>query len=97
MEYKIQVTESAQGDLSHFPAHHQRLIVVGILVHLKTDAESETKKKKRLRPNPLAPWELRLGQFRVFYSIEAENCVKVLAIGKKQHNELLIRGKRVEL
>jgi mRNA-degrading endonuclease RelE of RelBE toxin-antitoxin system len=85
MKYQIQVTESAQGDLSHFPAHLQRLIVAGILVHLKTGAESETKRKKRLRPNSLVPWELRLGQFRVFYLIEADSCVKVLAIGKKQH------------
>jgi mRNA-degrading endonuclease RelE of RelBE toxin-antitoxin system len=35
-----------------------------------------------LRPNPLVPWELRIGDFRVFYEIR-EKAVRILTIGHK--------------
>jgi hypothetical protein len=47
--------------------------------------------------NPAAPWELRIGDFRVFYEIENDTTVKIVSIGHKEHNDLFIRGKRVEL
>jgi mRNA-degrading endonuclease RelE of RelBE toxin-antitoxin system len=97
VDYRIQLTESARADINYFETREQRIIVAGILAHLRTDAEIETRKKKRLRPNPLAPWELRLEEFRVFYSIEESSNLKVLAVGYKEHNELFIRGRRVEL
>jgi mRNA-degrading endonuclease RelE of RelBE toxin-antitoxin system len=97
MEYRIQLTESAKADIDCFETREQRIVVAGILSHLRTDAEVETRKKKRLRPNPLAPWELRLEEFRVFYSIEKGNSLKVLAVGYKAHNQLFIRGRKVEL
>jgi len=70
VEYEVSLTESAKGDIAYFEAHDQRIIVAGIISHLKVDAEVETKRKKPLRSNPIAPWELRLDKFRVFYSIE---------------------------
>jgi mRNA-degrading endonuclease RelE of RelBE toxin-antitoxin system len=70
MEYQISLTESAKEDIAHFEAHEQRVIVAGIIAHLRTDAETRTRKKKPLKPNPIAPWELRIERFRVFYSIE---------------------------
>ena len=73
------------------------MIVGGIIKHLKTDAETETRRKKPLRPNPIASWELRLDRFRIFYSIEEGNNVKVVAVGHKERNDLFIRGKKVQL
>ena len=53
---------------------------------------------KRLRPNGLANWELRLDPFRVFYNIEeAHGLVLVVAIGWKDRNRLIIGGKEFEL
>jgi len=97
VEYRISLTESAKKDIAHFETHEQRTIVAGIIAHLNTDAEVRTRKKKPLRPNPIAPWELRLEKFRVFYSIEEGNSVKVTAVGSKEHNDLFIRGKKVQL
>ena len=97
MRYEISVTESARDDLAHFEAHDQRIIVAGIISHLKTDAEIATKRKKPLRPNPIAPWELRIDRFRVFYALEGRATVKVVAVGHKEHNELFIRGRKVQL
>ena len=97
MQYEIFLTESAQEDIAHFEAHDQGIIVAGIISHLKIDAGIQTRKKKQLRPNPIAPWELRLDRFRVFYSIEESGTVKVVAVGCKEHNDLFIRGKKVQL
>jgi len=53
---------------------------------------------KRLENNPLAPWELRVGDFRVFYDVNSEaGIVVVLAIGWKVHNVLRIGDEEVQL
>ena len=97
MQYLISLTESAKGDIAHFEIHEQRIIVAGIISHLKEDAEVQTRKKKPLRTNPIAPWELRLDRYRVFYSVEPESNVKILAVAHKEHNQLFIRGRKVQL
>ena len=84
-------------DIEFFEASDQRIIVAGIIAHLKTGAETETRRKKQLRPNPFAPWELRLDRFRVFYSIEKGAKLKVVAVGHKEHSHLFIQGKKVQL
>lgn len=50
MEYQISLTESAKKDIAYFEANEQRLIVTGIISHLKTDAETETRKKEADSP-----------------------------------------------
>ena len=97
MEYLISLTDDAKEDIAYFEADDQRMIVAGIITHLKTDAETETRRKKQLRPNTIAPWELRLDRFRVFYSVEERTNLKIVAVGHKEHNELFIRGKKVQL
>jgi mRNA-degrading endonuclease RelE of RelBE toxin-antitoxin system len=60
-------------------------------------AAAETKRRKKLDPNSIAPWELRIDQYRIFYDIDFGSLIKVIAIGYKDHNELYIRGKKVDL
>jgi len=64
----------------------------------------ETRNRKPLRPNPLAPWELRVGAMRAFYEVLREpkveapaDVVYVLAVGKKERNLLWIAGKVVKI
>lgn len=59
----------------------------------------ETRNRKPMRPNPLAPWELRIGVLRVYYDVqeEPEKVVTVLAIGIKVRNRVFIGGVEVEL
>jgi mRNA-degrading endonuclease RelE of RelBE toxin-antitoxin system len=45
----------------------------------------------------MAPWELRIDDYRVFYELEGENELKVVAVGHKEHNDLYIRGRKVKL
>ncbi len=97
MKFKSTFVPSADRDLAYYKAREQRIILDGIRRFLDVDADVESKRHKRLRPNPLAPWELRVGQYRVFYEISQEKLVRVLAVGHKVHNDLFIRGQRVEL
>jgi mRNA-degrading endonuclease RelE of RelBE toxin-antitoxin system len=59
----------------------------------------ETRNRRPMRPNPVAPWELRVGDLRVYYDIEeeAEQRVTILAVGIKDRNRVLIGGEEVEL
>ena len=58
-----------------------------------------TRRRKLLRPNTIAPWELRLGDIRVFYEVQEEPTPQVIvkAVGTKRHNELWIGGEKIEL
>lgn len=57
-----------------------------------------TRNLKVLRPNPLARYELRLGNLRAFFEIEEEAAtVLVLAVGRKEGNKLWIGGEEVRL
>ena len=57
-----------------------------------------TRNRKRLRPNQLAEWELRIGDFRVFYDVDQENkLIKIEAVGYKKRSQLFIRGKAYKL
>ena len=96
MRFEVEFVSSADQDLESYTVREQRIVLDGIAEFLEVDANVESKRRKQMRPNPLAPWELRIGDYRVFYEIR-EEAVRVLAIGHKVHNELLIRGQRVEL
>jgi hypothetical protein len=59
----------------------------------------ETRNRKPLRPNPIAPWELRIGNLRVFYEVIPGDpgVVRIVAVGKKVRNIVRIGGKEIEL
>lgn len=97
MKFDVKLVESADKDLDHYKAYEQQFIIKSVYKFLEVDANIETRKRKQLRPNPIAPWELRIGKYRVFYEIKEERLARVLAIGHKEHNELFIRGQRVEI
>ena len=97
MRFTIRLTERAIEDLDYFRKKDRRIIADGIAMFLTYDANVETKRRKPLRPNQIAPWELRIDDYRVFYDFEEEQVVKVVAVGHKEHNDLHIRGRKVEL
>jgi mRNA-degrading endonuclease RelE of RelBE toxin-antitoxin system len=97
MPFQVTLTASAEADLNAFRRFEQRLIVAAARRYLQNDADVASRHRKQLRPNPLAPWELRIGKYRVFYDVMDATIVKIVAIGYKEHNDLFIRGQRVEL
>ena len=58
-----------------------------------------TRQRKVLRANAVAPWELRIGDLRVYYEVkdDPERVVVVKAIGVKERNRVLIGGEEVEV
>lgn len=91
------MTDSAREDLDYFRKNERRIISDRIALFLTHDANVETRRRKPLRPNRLAQWELRIDDYRVFYDFEEPNVVKIVAVGHKEHNDLFIRGRKVEL
>ncbi len=100
-QFRVTLSESAEDDLHFFEAFEQRIILDEIHGSLSVDAHLENQHRKMLGPNSIAPWELKIGDFRVFYSWTmsdpANGTVQVQTIGKKVHNELRIRDRIVEL
>lgn len=97
MKYNIDIKKSANDDLVYYDTFEQRIIVKAILKYLQCDANIETRKRKQLRSNPVAPWELKIGKYRIFYEVAEGQKVQVLAIGHKDHNELFIQGRKVQI
>ena len=97
MRSEVILVPSAEADLAYYAKHQQTIMLDAVAQLLESDPDVETRRRKRLRDNPLAPWELRIGEFRVFYEISEGQQVRVLAIGHKEHNDLFIRSERVLL
>jgi mRNA-degrading endonuclease RelE of RelBE toxin-antitoxin system len=97
--FEIRFSEDAFEHLDAMNAHQQRLILAGIQLHLSRDADQETRRRKKLRPNVFAPWELRPENVRVFYDVEREPAplVSIRAVGVKHHNTLSIGGEELDL
>lgn len=52
-----------------------------------------------MRPNPVAPWELRIGNLRVYFEVEEglDPVVRIRAIGLKDRNQVWIGGESYTL
>ena len=80
--FDIRFTEGALEDLQAFSEFEQRWIVSALDSAL-TDAAQETGNRKRLNPNGLVEWVMRIGKIRVFYDIDYGNStVKIECIGR---------------
>lgn len=95
MPFQIILLPSAEDDLIHFKVYEQRIILTGIATHLSSNATVTTKRRKQLAPNAVAPWELRIDHYRIFYEVIHDTHIHIVAIGHKVHNDLYIRGKKV--
>ncbi len=97
--YEIEFALSIKNQLKFFSKSERTIIFKQIEIQLMYEPLLATRNRKLLRPNPLAPWELRIGDIRVFYEV-AENesdIVRILAIGKKVGNKVIIGGKEINL
>ncbi|OQX28320.1 MAG: hypothetical protein BWK80_00910 [Desulfobacteraceae bacterium IS3] len=98
MKYKIEITEDVKTDLSWFKAQERKEILTGIKEQLLHEPMKETRNRKKLRDNSVAPWELRLGKYRIFYQVDNDIVtVVVISVGMKKHNILYIRGKEIKI
>ena len=91
--FAINFTVGAEADLQWFSAYARRIILDGVELHLRHQPIVGTRRIKSLRSNPIAGWELRLGDFRVLYDVdESSQIVTIQVVGEKQGNRLLVQG-----
>ena len=66
MKYRIECSRDAPEHLRLLTTQEQRLVLDRSDRMLAHDPAVETRNRKPMRPNPLAPWELRIGSIRVY-------------------------------
>ena len=99
MTYRIEYSPDAEEHLRTLTARQQAIVLNEVDKQLANQPTVETKNRKPMRPNPIAPWELRIGSLRVYYDTEEEPepIVYIRAVGVKQRNRLRIGREVIEL
>ena len=99
MAYRIEYSPETDDHLRVLSARHRSAVFDAVDDQLAHQPTIETRNRKPMRPNPVAPWELRVGELRVYYEVDEQPVrrVTVLAIGLKDRNRVLIGGEEVEL
>ena len=99
MAYRIEYSPATDEHLRVLTARQRTMVFDGVDDQLAHEPAVETRNRKPMRPNPLAPWELRIGELRVYYEIveDPEQVVTIVAVGVKDRNRVLIGGKEIKL
>lgn len=99
MKYQIEYSPAAEDHLRALTARQRTTVFDQVDRQLGHQPTVETRNRKPMRPNPIAPWELRIGKLRVYYDIveQPEPRVTVAAVGKKIRNRIIIGGEEIEI
>ena len=105
MRYEIRFAQCVRDHMKFLTVAERSTLLDAIREQLTHEPLVETRRRKPLRPNPLAPWELRVGPLRAFYDVRPPDpkrealadVVYVLAVGKKERNVLRIAGEIVKI
>jgi mRNA-degrading endonuclease RelE of RelBE toxin-antitoxin system len=97
--YRIEYSPEAETHLRALTARQRSTVLDIVEEQLAHEPTVETRKRKPMRPNPVAPWEFRVGTLRVYYDVQEEpqQVVKVRAVGVKHRHRLRIGDEVVEL
>ncbi len=69
MPYTVEFAQSVESHLRMLTARERTTVLDAIGGQLLHEPLKETRHRKPLRPNPIAPWELRVDQLRIFYEV----------------------------
>jgi mRNA-degrading endonuclease RelE of RelBE toxin-antitoxin system len=97
--YRVEYSPDAEEHLRKLTRREQVIVLDAVDQRLTGQPTVETKNRKPMRPNPVAPWELRIGHLRVYYDVqeEPEAVVFIRAVGIKQRNQVRIGKEVIEL
>jgi mRNA interferase RelE/StbE len=70
MSYGVRFSRDAERQLGELDARDRNNLLDAIEQQLTHQPQVPTRHRKLLRENPLADWELRVGEYRVFYDID---------------------------
>ncbi len=99
MRYSVEYSPETEEHFQFLTARQQSTILDTVDRHLGDQPLVETRNRKPMQPNPIAPWELRIGTLRVYYDVEDAPEPKVLirAVGVKLRNQVRIGGEEIAL
>ena len=99
MPYRIEYSPDAEDHLRTLTPRQQRIVLDTAEKQLIHQPTVETRNRKPMRPHPLAPWELRIGNLRVYYDVEEEPepVVLIRAVSIKQRNRVRIGREEIQL
>jgi mRNA-degrading endonuclease RelE of RelBE toxin-antitoxin system len=99
LPYRIEYSPEAEEHLRFLTTRQRVTVLDGVDEQLTYQPTVESRNRKPMRPNPLAPWELRIGKLRVYYDVEEEPepLVSIRAVGIKDRNRVRIGKEVIEL
>ena len=99
LQYAIEYSPETIGHLRVLTTRQRTQVFDMVEQQLRYEPNVETRNRKPMRPNPLAPWELRIGDLRVYYDVEdaPEPRVSIRAVGIKDRNRVLIGNEEIQL
>ena len=99
LQYRIVYSPACEEQLLALTKRDRVIVLSAVELQLGHQPDQQTRNRKQLRSNPIAPWELRIGELRVFYDVEEEPeaVVRVRAVGIKDHGILKIGGEEFSL
>jgi len=97
VRYRIEYTTETKGHFQALSARQRSILLDAVEVQLASQPAVQTRNRKPMRPNPLATWELRVGNLRVYYDVidKAHPTVVVRAVGVKEREQVRIGGRQV--
>ncbi len=99
MPYRVEYSPDVLDHLRSLTVRQQGIVLDEIEQQLIYQPMVETRNRKPMRLNSLAPWELRIGALRVYYDVEdaPEPVVLIRAVGLKQRNQVRIGKEIIDL
>ena len=99
MPYQIRYSPDAEDHLRNLTARLRSTVLDAVDQQLRHQPTVETRNRRPMRPNPIAPWELRIGRLRVYYDVEQDPdaVVCIRAVGVKERNHVRIGTEVVQL
>jgi mRNA interferase RelE/StbE len=90
--YRVDYSEAAKEHLRGLTARERSLVLAKVSEQLVHQPTVPTRNRKLMRENPMATWELRIGDLRVYYNVkeEPELTVAIQTIGVKVRSQVRI-------
>jgi mRNA-degrading endonuclease RelE of RelBE toxin-antitoxin system len=97
--YRIEFSPEVEHHFHAITIRQRSIVLDAVEKQLKHQPALETRNRKPMRPNPVAPWEMRVGNLRVYYEVEQEPepVVRILGVGIKERKRVRIGKEAIHL
>jgi mRNA-degrading endonuclease RelE of RelBE toxin-antitoxin system len=97
--FRIEYAEAALRHLRDLTAQERAQVLDTVVQQLEYQPTLPTRNRKLLRANRVAPWELRIGDRRVYFDVQEAPVavVTIRAVGVKVREKTLIGGAEIEI